>query len=423
MKVLWLCNHALPMFANALNKTVFHTGGWMTSLLEDIRQAAECQMAVCFPLQDVNSICKGSVEKIAFYGFPNKQSLSANTENMRRSFIEIIEEFRPDVIHVFGTEYLHALAMLQAGRERQIDDRIVISIQGMVSVYGRWHYTEGLPQRAVNMFTLRDIVKRDNIALARKKFLKRGKAEEKTLKLAKHVIGRTDWDRAAVRMINPNAEYHFCNESLRDSFYHNTWDIGRIEKHTIFVSQCSYPIKGFHYLLQAMPIILREYPDARVITTGVDLLHMTLKQRVKMNSYQVYLRSLIRKYNLEDHVVFLGALSEEQMCRQYLSANVFVSPSTVENSPNSVGEAMLVGCPVVASDVGGVKNMLEHGKEGFVYQSSAPYMLAYYVSSIFSDDKLAVALSKHAREHAKNTHDRAENLNQLMRIYKSIAEQ
>lgn len=54
--------------------------------------------------------------------------------------------------------------------------------------------------------------------------------------------------------------------------------------------------------------------------------------------------------------------------------------------PNSIGEAMQVGCPVVTSDVGGVKNLLEHGKEGFVYQFCAPYMLACYINNIFEGD-------------------------------------
>lgn len=73
---------------------------------------------------------------------------------------------------------------------------------------------------------------------------------------------------------------------------------------------------------------------------------------------------------------------------RYLASSVFVSVSTIENSPNSVGEAMLFGCPVVSSCVGGVLDMLEHGQEGFLYQASAPYMLAWYVGCVFRDDGL-----------------------------------
>ena len=71
------------------------------------------------------------------------------------------------------------------------------------------------------------------------------------------------------------------------------------------------------------------------------------------------------------------------MCEQYLKANVFVLPSAIENSPNSLGEAMMLGTPTVVSDVGGVKNMIDHEKEGYVYQPDASYMIAYYAGRFF----------------------------------------
>lgn len=108
------------------------------------------------------------------------------------------------------------------------------------------------------------------------------------------------------------------------------------------------------------------------------------------------------------------------MCEQYIKSNVFVSASTIENSPNSLGEAMLVGCPVISSDVGGVKNMLIHGVEGFIYQSTAPYMLAYYVKEIFRNKDLAIRFSKNAKIHAVETHNRIENSKRLIRIYNTV---
>ena len=104
----------------------------------------------------------------------------------------------------------------------------------------------------------------------------------------------------------------------------------------------------------------------------------------------------------------------------HLRANVFVSPSSIENSPNSVGDAMLLGMPCVSSDVGGVKNLMEHGKEGFVYQADAPYMLAYYVCRIFEDEQLASLLGESAAKKAAATHDRAANTARLAEIYQEI---
>ena len=113
-------------------------------------------------------------------------------------------------------------------------------------------------------------------------------------------------------------------------------------------------------------------------------------------------------------------LDEKQMCERYLKSNVFVSSSSIENAPTSLGEAMILGVPCVASDVGGVTDLLQHKEEGFVYQPDTPYMLAHYVCEIFADDELALQFSKRARMHAIKTHNKEENTKRMMEIYREI---
>ncbi|MCI5602224.1 MAG: glycosyltransferase, partial [Clostridiales bacterium] len=129
---------------------------------------------------------------------------------------------------------------------------------------------------------------------------------------------------------------------------------------------------------------------------------------------------LISEYGLEEKVTFTGSLTEQKMKECFLKSNVFVSPSTIENSPNSLGEAMLLGVPCISSDVGGVKNLLKHEEEGYVYQMDAPYMLAYYVKKIFAMGKQAETIGAKAKEHATNTHNRDQNLEVLLKIYEDI---
>ena len=82
---------------------------------------------------------------------------------------------------------------------------------------------------------------------------------------------------------------------------------------------------------------------------------------------------------------------------------------------------MLLGVPVVTSDVGGVKNLIKHDEEGFIYQHDASYMLAYYIMRIFSDDDLAERFSERARAHAHLTHCKSKNTETIIQIYKNIA--
>ena len=81
---------------------------------------------------------------------------------------------------------------------------------------------------------------------------------------------------------------------------------------------------------------------------------------------------------------------------------------------------MILGVPCVASDVGGIANLLNHREESFVYQTDAPYMLAHYVCEIFANDELALQFSKKSREHAIKTHDRERNTNVMITIYQDI---
>lgn len=81
---------------------------------------------------------------------------------------------------------------------------------------------------------------------------------------------------------------------------------------------------------------------------------------------------------------------------------------------------MLLGLPCVAADVGGVTTMMTHNAEGFVYPSSAPYLLAYHIRTVFEMGADAAAMGMAARTHALKTHDPEENLRRLLEIYRQI---
>ena len=149
-------------------------------------------------------------------------------------------------------------------------------------------------------------------------------------------------------------------------------------------------------------------------------MNLSFHDRIRVSYYKLYLKKLIYKYNLQDKIIFLGELNEEQMRYQFLKTNVFVSPSAIENSSNSMGEAMLLGCPIVASNVGGTKSILRDGIDGFLYPFNEPYMLAYYVKKIFKSDDIARNIGDEARKHALVTHDPENNLKKLIDIYDNL---
>lgn len=297
--------------------------------------------------------------------------------------------------------------------------KMVASIQGLCAVLAE-HYTDGIPAKNVRDTTFRDLLRRDNIKAQQEKFVLRGKLERESVQKLHHVIGRTSWDRRHTAVWNPEINYHFCNETLREVYYKGQWSYEVCKKYRIFAPGCNYPIKGFHLLLEAFAEVLKEYPEATLAVPGRPVLADDLKARLRQGSYEAYLASLIRKNNLEDKIFFLGSLTAEKMKEAFLESNVFVLPSAMENSPNTLGEAMLLSMPCIASDVGGIRDLLEDGREGLIYPSTDTAKLAEHIKTVFAMEEKAAAMGLQAQTHARKTHDPEKNLQDLIRIYEEI---
>lgn len=420
MKVLWLTFGPLPQIKKKIEpkSEALSTGGWLQGLSKNLITDDEVTFCYCFPYEKLTS---GTVDNYKYVTIPQVTDGSEYSLQEKEYIKDNIQKFNPDIIHLFGTEHSLQTNLIKIVHEMGLADKLVIWIQGVVSVYVK-HYNAGLPEKVIKSRTLKEYIKRNNIEDMKAQMANRGNDEIEALKLAKHVFVRTDWDLAAIKAINPNLNIHYCNESLRSSFYTcDPWNEKALKSHRIFMSQSNYPIKGLHMMLEALSIIKREFPDVHIYTTGKDYLnYKTFKDKLRISSYQKYIMSLLDKYGLKDNITILGTLSEQEMLEQYQKASVFVSASSVENSPNSLGEAMLVGTPCVVSDVGGVKNMMKHGEEGFVYPFDEPCMLAEYVCEFFRNSELAKKMSINARNHAKITHNVELNYEQMKKEYINI---
>lgn len=429
MKVLWLCNIMLPFIAKSLGQTMVVKEGWLSGLAEKLMENKEenkITYAICFPTSenfdmvkaDESLFVKASARGVPYYMFREDTLHPEHYDAfLEQSLRAVVEDFEPDIVHIFGTEYPHTLAMVKAfGRP----ERTLIGIQGLCALYAQV-YMADLPQQVYKKKTFRDRIKKDSLEEQQLKFIQRGKNEQEALAMTGHITGRTDFDRDYAKKLNPNAVYHFMNETLREEFYLDEWNIDRIERYSIFVSQGNYPIKGLHYVLEVLPEIVEAYPDTMLYVAGdVITADETIKDKIKISEYGRYLLSMIKKAKLEKHVKFLGRLQADRMCARYLKSHVFLCPSKIENSPNSLGEAMLLGVPCVAADVGGIHNLLADNCDGILYPAQKTQAMKAAIFRIFHDDKVAMSFSSNARSHAARTHNPEENYHRLLEIYHEI---
>lgn len=426
MKVLWLINILIPRIAKDLGLEAKHKGGgWLTGISNELLKDPNITLYICSPQSKEKPLEIHKCEDNLYACFYPEKSGKKYDPSLQNEFVEILNQIKPDVVHCFGTEYPRTYSMVQAANKAKIPS--TISITGMVGPISK-KYLGKVPPKYMRKNVFRELYRlvyhSDTLKSAKKDFERRSVYEKKAISECSYVIGRTEWDKACTTQINPNIRYFKCNETLRDSFYEKQWSYGECEKHSIMVSQLAYPIKGFEVFLEGLSIIKEHYPDVKVYVPGGGAFFVKGKTKRKLSiylsDYSNYLNHKIKELGLWDNIILIGALDETEMRDLMLKSNVFVLPSAIENSSNSLAEAMLLGVPSVASCVGGTQDLLFDRKEGYLYPYDEPYMMAHYIMKIFDDSKLAASLSENARKKANILYDRQNNCQTLKDIYAAI---
>ena len=414
MRILWTVNVIFPYPAHEMGLKSNPYGGWLIGLFNKIRDYNNIELCIITSYKGKN-LKKFKENNIIYYLIP-----CYNPKKETRKLInyckKIYEEFKPDLIHIHGTEYVYGEIMQQISN----NSKNIVSIQGLTSICSNFYMANLRVSDIKKNFTIRNFIKGD-IIKEQKNFLKSGKMEKNIINNSTAVIGRTTWDYANSAEFIKGKKYYLCNESLRDEFYNKVWDINKIEKHSIYISQGGYSIKGLHIMLEALNILKNKYPDIKLYIAGKNIFQCnSIIDYIKYSNYQKIISKMIKKYNLKEYIEFTGLLSAEQVVDRLSKSNVFVQASSIENSSNALGEAMLIGMPCVASYVGGTPDMLKDKDEGLLYPFGDYGLLAHYISKVFDNDEIALNLGEQAQKHAQKTHNRDNNAKTIMKIYNDI---
>lgn len=409
MKILWIVNIELPEASELLKRRQTMFGGWLVEYSKMLSEYIELYIA-CPSKTEPKWLIGDKIKYILF-------NQTSSDQKIRKLLADSILKIKPDIIHIHGTEYKHSLIMNELGNEMNIPT--VVSIQGLVSVISEHLYAD-LPLLVTHTSTIRNFIMKDNIRQLKKQFYKRGLNEIQLLKNTKNVIGRTDWDKSQVKLINKNINYFHCDEMLRKSFYTSKWTYEKCERYSIFISQAGYSLKGLHYLINAINIIKNDFPGLRVYIGGKDYSSRKFKDKLYRTRYNNYILKLIRKYGLSSKFIFTGLLNEEEVKNRILTSNIVISPSTIENSSNSVSEALLLGAPVIASYVGGTPSLIDSYFNGILYQHNDYKMLASLIYNIFQNQISIHEITKNAYLSAHNRHDKFKIVQRTLEIYENV---
>jgi glycosyltransferase involved in cell wall biosynthesis len=410
MRVLWTVNIVLPEAAERLSLPRAPFGGWLSAMTSRLARVPEVEIGIAMRAP-VDRLVIFDIGGIRYYAMP--QSRTDIFDLSQEDCEAVLQDFQPDLLHAEGSEMAYTRRYLRTWRGPRL-----LSLQGVINGYEP--YELGRLRIGRMLLSPRQIPMA--LALLANKWLRfrpRLRKERETIRLADHVMGRTLWDQAQAWAINPAADYHACSRILREDFYHRRWSPADCERYSLFVGNAASPRKGAHIAVRALALLRRSFPGIRLYIAGHGAEPGEGVLR-RWCGYPAYLRQLIRELGVQDAVVFTGVLDGAAMADRLCRSHVYLMSSLIENSPNTLGEAMIMGVPSVVAYSGGAPDMAADGTEALFYRADDPAMLALQVRRLLEDDALAGRISGAAVARARRTHDPEANVQALLDAYRHV---
>lgn len=168
--------------------------------------------------------------------------------------------------------------------------------------------------------------------------------------------------------------------------------------------------KGFIYLLKAFRLVLSAHPTSRLVIVGDG------DERRRLKRY-------IHKWGLKRSVVMKGHVDHRKLTELLQGADIFCLPSVTtkdgnqEGIPNSIKEAMATGLPIVSTKHGGIPELVEDGREGFLVPERHVGRLARRLIELIESPELRTEFGKRGREKVERRFDAVKQVQRLEGIY------
>jgi glycosyltransferase involved in cell wall biosynthesis len=408
MKVLWFS--LSPGLSDGYLNNNYEGIGWIKSLEKNIQNKVELSIAF-YHHKKVAPFKLGATTYYPIEMYRNgnltkiKRRLfnAIETEKDVQLLLDVINIVKPDLIHIHGTEAAFGLV------QKYNNIPTVISIQGIITVYQYKFFSK------ISWFDVFKYSKPKNILFSRtfihtyKLFKKMAAREQDIYKHSKHFIGRTAWDRRVTKVLAPTAAYYHNDEILRSGFYTKKWVFKPTAKLQLFTTIWGNIYKGLETLM-----------DCARLLDHINIEYEWQLAGIGQNDEVVRIASKGNKHPVSANIKFLGMINEASLIEGLLQSHIYIATSHIENSPNSLCEALILGMPCIATNAGGTGSLMEDNKEGVLIQDGDPYAMAGAIMELKDDYKKAIKYGAQARERALLRHDQQKITNDLLSIYETI---
>jgi glycosyltransferase involved in cell wall biosynthesis len=409
LKVLWFC------FTPSLSESYLNDkptgGGWIKSLEKGMQSKVDLSIVFYYD-REVAPFTLGQTTYYPVKKYPNGSASKIgrrifNTLEPKEDigkFIDIVNQVKPDLIHIHGTEFSFGLI------QKFTNIPTVVSLQGIITVYEYKYFSK---------ITYADILKHarlKNMLYFRtplNTFFMFNKAREREIDIFNHtknLIGRTAWDKRVSKVLAPQARYFHNDEILRDSFYTAEWKYEKSPQLNLMTINGPDIYKGIETILFCAHLLDLNKVAFKWRVAGLQKDHDVVRIALKSTGKP-----------LSDNIIFMGSLDEQSLVDALLKSNIYLATSHIENSPNSLCEALLLGMPCIATNAGGTSSLVTDGEDGILIQDGDPYSMAGAVMELSENTNLAIALGKKARLRGLLRHSIETITNDLMIIYKDVS--
>ena len=320
----------------------------------------------------------------------------------------IINEYKPDLIHIFGTEWPFGLI------SKYTDIPCVIHIQGSIVSYNNSMYPPCYNGCTLVMSALKSPRNILHVLFNHFKNNSRRKMESEIWRSTQLYMGRTVWDKSLVATLHRDARYFHVEEAIRPVFFSTKrrWHFKDRPVVKLFSVGCSTFWKGPDVMLKVANILAANNINFEWLVAGA--LPKEIKTAVEFKENLRY-----SDYNIK----FLGFISPEDIIDYLCDCTLYVHTAYIENSPNSICEAQILGVPIVSTNVGGIESLVRNNMDGKLVPANDPWRLAYTIIELSTNQLLLETYSKNSRDLALKRHSEDNIIMQLLTCYSAVSHQ
>lgn len=385
---------------------VINTGSWIEALQKVFSEyLPEVELGLVFEHSD--DIFRVKKDGISYYPIHVSRSSSPkeNYKRLRPHYLKAIEDFKPDIIQCFGTERWHYGLLA-----KEIQIPFVIHIMGFMNIYDLmdervihpmdyWKYFSFNP---LKVFLVRKYEKQLSF--------ENQELEREVMACNRYFMGRTEWDKNIVKYYSPGSKYFYCPEAIRSEIYSSAkrWSYQNRKTLRLLTVGNAGSLKGNEIMLQTAWLLKKQF-------------HVDFEWRYTSSVYTMSFFEKLNDIKCKDvNINLIGRLNAGQIADELADADFYIHPSIIDNSPNTVCEAQLIGTPVIAANVGGIPQLVDDGKTGWLYPYSEPHALAFKIMNLMGQKDFLEAVAKAEQEESHQRHDPKHLAETIFEIYKKI---